>query len=450
MAEERNHTVDVVRALSVAVVAVFHGLIYQASLSPDGTLEAEMWAPPTWVWGLSWLLMSMPAFFACGGFANALVVDKMRRRGTGFSHYLANRGRRFTGGLTLFVTFFAVIASVTAWVGFPDVAAEFSRTLMFLLWFISVYLVIVLFAPLMVRLHDRFGAWVVVAMLLGIVVVDRANLGFGRHDIGQVNMFLVWPLCHQVGIGYQRGWFRRGPAWQAWVVLFGAAAAIVGLVFWFGYPASAVGFANAPSANHLPPTLAMALLGVAQVAWMGLVERSGMFATLSEQAEAGLARLSALMMTVYLWHVPSLLVAGAGLLLMARVLPGAAGVLLSQPVVLFAGIALITVLVPLIGLVEFRLIPQLGTTQDRDLALLSFVLMIAGSMLVWQNGTVLHWRYPLSGLGVVAVWAGTWTMLRASRPAGVERSAVDPLKLAGGGTRPTTAASGDRADGGVS
>ena len=61
--------------------------------------------------------MSMPLFFACGGLANALIVDKMRRRGTGFSHYLANRGRRLTGGLTLFEMVVAVIATVAAWVG---------------------------------------------------------------------------------------------------------------------------------------------------------------------------------------------------------------------------------------------------------------------------------------------------------------------------------------------
>ena len=92
------------------------------------------------------------------------------------------------------------------------------------------------------------------------------------------------------------------------------------------------------------------------------------------------------------------------------------------------GVVLILVLVPLIGLVEYRLIPPLGTSQDRYLALLSYVLMIAGAMLVWRHGTVLHPAYPGSALGVVAIWAGTWTMVRASRPVGVARSADDLLK----------------------
>jgi hypothetical protein len=214
----------------------------------------------------------------------------------------------------------------------------------------------------------------------------------------------------------------------AWAVLLGASAAIAALIFLFGYPASAVGFANAPVANHLPPTLAMALLGIAQAAGMGLVERSGMFASLSGKAEARLARLSALMMTVYLWHVPCLLVGGAGLILLARLMPAAAPALRSQFTVLAVGLLLISVLVPLIGLVEYRLIPPLGTTQDRYLALLSFVLMIAGAMLVWHHGTVVHPLHVWSSLGVLTVWAGAWTMVRASRPAGVEKSTTDALK----------------------
>lgn len=417
-----------VRALSVMIVVLFHGLIYKANIRSDGTIAIGQWAPPTFVFFLSWLLMAMPAFFVCGGFANALIVDKMRARGTGIAHYLANRGRRLTGGLTLFVTFFSLLSTVVASVGYYNMAVQLSGQFMRLLWFISVYLVIVLFAPFLVSLHDRFGGWVIAVMLLAIVLVDRAVFAFGRHDIGQLNMFLVWPLCHQLGIGYQRGWFRRGPVRRTWLALIASSAGIVVLVFYFGYPPSAVGFANAPVANHIPPTLAMALLGIAQAAGMGLVERSGWLDVLSARVEKGLVRLNALMMTVYLWHVPCLLVGGIGLLLLARVLPWAAPVLLWPGTVVAVGVLVMSVLVPAVGWVEFKLIPPLGERQDRDLALLSFLLMIAGSMLVWHNGTVLSIHAPGSTLGVASIWAGAWLMVRASRPAGVAAATDDALK----------------------
>lgn len=417
------------------IVVLFHGFIYKASIGPDGAVSIENWAPPTWVFALSWPLMAMPAFFVCGGFANALIIDKMRARGTGFAHYLANRGRRLTGGLALFVTFFAAVATLVDVLGGFGAAVQLSSHFMRLLWFISVYLVIVALAPLMVDLHDRFGAWVVVVMLVLVLLVDRAVFGHGLSDVGQINMFLVWPLCHQLGIGYQRGWFRSGPVARTWLILAAGVLGIVALIFYFGYPPSAVGFANAPVANHLPPTLAMALLGVVQAAAIGLVERWGIFARLSAPAEARLARLNSLMMTVYLWHIPCLLIGGIGLLLLADALPRLAGLLLLQGTVVAAGVLVMLLVVPAIGWVEYKLIPPLGERQDRNLALVSFCLTIVGTMLVWHYGTVIDPRTPFSSLGVLAIWLGAWLMVRASRPVGVERASDDALKP---GAKPRT------------
>lgn len=428
-ATARNHTVDVARALSVAIVVVFHGFIYQARMTPGG-LEVVSWSPPRFVFWLSWLLMAMPMFFVCGGFANALIVDKMHQRGTGFAHYLANRGRRLTGGLVIFITFFAVVATIVAWTWNLPLAVQLSSSLMHLLWFISVYLVIVLFAPFLVRLHDRFGGWVMVVLVVGIVLVDRAIIGQGNMDVGQINMFLVWPLCHQLGIAYQRGWFRTGPLWRTWLALVAGAAGIVVLITHFGYPESAVGFGNMPVANHIPPTLAMALLGVSQAALLGLVERSGVLARLPERTEQRLARVNALMMTVYLWHVPCLVIGGGILIGLSMLVPALSSFFLAQPVVVAVGFLLVAVICPLVGLAEYKLIPQLGVRQDRDLALLAFCLTIVGCMLVWHFGTVFHPATFSSSIGVLAVWLGAFTMAEASRPIGVAKDGDDRLKPA--------------------
>ncbi|MCC2594627.1 acyltransferase [Tessaracoccus sp. OS52] len=425
--KRRNHTIDVARATSVLIVVVFHGFVYQGAITPDG-LVVDQWHPPRWIFWLSWFLMAMPVFFVCGGFSHALIVDKMRARGTGYGHFLANRGRRLTGGLGIFVTFFAILGSVAAWLWSVEVAVELTSALMKLLWFISVYLVLVLFAPLLVQLHDRFGGWVLVVMMAAILVVDRSIIVDRDTGIGQLNMFLVWPLCHQLGIAYQRGWFRHGRAWRAWLTIILAALGIVVLVTRFGYPESAVGFGNMPVANHIPPTLAMALLGFAQAAVLGLVERAGWLRTLPPRVERFIARLNALMMTVYLWHVPCLLIGGGLLLVVARMVPALSGILVSQPMVVLVGIVLVLVICPLIGALEYKLIPQLGVRQDRDVAILAFLLLIAGSMLVWQFGTVLHPEAFNSAIGVIAMWVGSLTMAEASRPHGVRKDRTDSLK----------------------
>lgn len=427
MSAQRNHTVDVVRLFSVAVVVVFHGFIYQAAKTPSG-IEMVQWAPPRWVFWLSWVLMSMPAFFVCGGFANALIVDKMRERGTGFAHYLANRGRRLTGGLAMFVAVFAVVFTVLALVWDVDAAMRLSAELMFLLWFLSVYLVIVLFAPVLVRLHDRFGAWVLVVLAVGIIIVDRQIFSTGPDPVGQFNMLLVWPFCHQLGIGYERGWFRTGPVWRTWASLGGGVATIVVLIWHFGYPESAVGFANMPLANHIPPTLAMAALGLAQAAGMGLVDRWGVLANLPPRLGAFVARVNAVMMTVYLWHVPCIVAGGAALLAISLAAPAWSSLLLSKPMIVAAGMAVVWFVVPWLAWVEYTLIPPLGVRQDRTWALIAFALMIVGSMLVWHHGTVIHPKSLPATFGVFAILAGQVVMARASRPAGVTRDDADSLK----------------------
>ena len=144
------------------VVVVFHTLLYRITLV-DGHVELVPWAAPQALYPLTWVLMIMPLFFVAGGFGNTLTVDRMYREHTSVGHYLAGRGRRLVGPLVVFVSFCAVLATAAAWLGWLEQAADLSRALMQLLWFITVYLVIVAFAPGLVRLHDRFG---VVPMLV--------------------------------------------------------------------------------------------------------------------------------------------------------------------------------------------------------------------------------------------------------------------------------------------
>lgn len=438
MAKKRNNTVDVARLFSVIIVVIFHGFNFGAVRTQNG-FDLALLAPPRWMFWLTWLLMPMPAFFVCGGFANALISDKARNRENGFTHYLADRGRRLTGGLAIFVGVFAVLSTVVALVWDVNTAITLSRSLMFLLWFISVYLVIVLVAPFMVKLHDRFGAWVLVVMVIGIILVDRQTFTGASETIGQLNMFLVWPLCHQLGIGYARGWFRSGPAWKTWLTFCGGIASIVILIFEFGYPESAVAFANIPLANHLPPTLAMAALGVVQASGMGLFERSGLLDTLPEPLSNAVGKLNAMAMTVYLWHVPCIIAGGAGLAGLAILFPEMTDLLLSRPMVVVASWPVIALAVPFFASIEYRLIPPLGVSQNRTLALIAFTLTVAGSLIVWRNGSIIHPSAILATSGVFAVLIGQLIMARATRPAGVQRDHQDVLKPHRHKTKPGSA-----------
>src|SRR5207244_46517 len=79
------------------------------------------------------------------------------------------------------------------------------------LWFLGVYLVIVLAAPVMMRLHFRFGLWPVLgALTAAVAAVDAVALGAGVPLVGHANYLFVWLAVHQLGYGYADGTLQRG------------------------------------------------------------------------------------------------------------------------------------------------------------------------------------------------------------------------------------------------
>ncbi|MFT3969936.1 MAG: acyltransferase [Micropruina sp.] len=406
---QRNHVIDLSRALSVVVVVTFHCLLYQIVVVDDLPTVLP-WAPQphaAW-WTASWFVMIIPLFFIAGGFAHALVIDRMRAEGRGYPYYLAARARRLVGPLVLFTGFATVLSTAGAWLYSADISIGLSVQFAQLLWFVAIYLVIVGVAPLMVTLHDRSGIWPLAVLTVLAASVDAWSFSTGDPGLRYWNLLTVWPMCHQLGIAYHRGWFRRGPVWVPLAVVAAAAVAIPVLVFGFGYPASSIGLGDIPIANVLPPTVAMIVLACGQTATLGLLERAGVARTLPTRVERGLGVANALAVTTYLWHIPCITIAGGLLFGLSRLAPGLTPVLLSQAGVVLVTWLLIVALVPLIGRLEYRLIPPLARTPGRE-AVGAYLLLTAGTALVWLRGTVMHPSDPWSLAGLLLLGGGmTW------------------------------------------
>ncbi|MFT3861309.1 acyltransferase family protein [Micropruina sp.] len=414
---QRNHLIDLARALSVLVVVTFHCLLYQVVVV-DGRPQVVPWAPQphaAW-WTASWLVMIIPLFFIAGGFAHALVVDKQRAQGRGYTYYLASRAHRLVGPLLIFVGFCTALTTAAAWLGPTGPAVALSVQFAQLLWFIAVYLVIVGVAPFMVTLHDRTPWLPVVVLGVLAIAVDVWSFAAGDFQVRYANLLTVWPLCHQFGIAYHRGWFRTGAAWVPSLVIGLAATTIAVLIFGFGYPGSSIGLGDIPIANVLPPTVAMAVLGAAQVSVLGLLQRAGVAATLSRRNERALALANALAVTTYLWHIPCIVIAGGLLVGLSLLVPPAVGVLLAQPTMVIVTYAVIALVVPRIGRLEYALIPRLGETPARGV-LPAYLLLMLGTALVWHYGTVLHPAQPASAAGLALLAGGmAWLARAASAP----------------------------------
>lgn len=410
----RNHLIDAARVASVAVVVMFHGLLYEVQ-DDAGRPAVVPWGPDRPWWIASWFFMIMPVFFVAGGYAHAVTSDGLVRRGQSYAHHLANRGRRLVGPLVVFLTAATLVSSVGAWTTDAARAIELSAQFAQLLWFIAVYLVIVAAAPFLVAWHDRWGALVMLPMLLAAVAIDAWAFRSGNHELRYWNLLTVWPLCHQFGIAYHRGWFPRGPVWLPVAALATAAVTIPVLIGWFGYPMSAVGLATIPIANVQPPTVAMAVLGFAQAGVLGLLERAGLLARLSDAAQRGLAVANALLMTTYLWHIPCILAAGLALFGVSRLVPGLTWLLLSQPMVVAVSLAIVVLVVPWIGRVDLRLVPPIGDDPPLVPTVLAYAVLTAGVGLVWRTGTTLHPDAPWSALGLALTFGGAALLARTAR-----------------------------------
>lgn len=412
MKPPRNHVIDVARAASIIVVVVYHGLLYQIDLTSEG-ITVEPWAAPTVVYPLTWILMIMPLFFVAGGFANSVTIDRLRGTPHPYATYLRERGRRLTGPTLLFVTTSAVISTLGAAIAGTADARVMSQRFMILLWFLAVYLVIIAVAPLMVKLQDWAGVWPLVALWILGLVVDGFAFGDGRLGLLDLNYLIVWLGVHQLGIAYNRGWFRKGPVWIPWLSIVGGLALVAFLVLSAGYPPSAVAFADIPVANVQPPTTAMAALAVSHCGVLALIERSGYLTHLSERASRALAVVNALMVTTYLWHLLGIIGAGILLVGLSCLLPAAQPWLLHQLTIAVVGLLITSVLVPQVAKLEARLIPAPhGPVRARQVGA-AYATLVLGVIAVWSRGAVFLPSAPASLTAVVLVWVGAALMRHA-------------------------------------
>lgn len=415
----RNVPVDLARAASILVVVWFHLSFFQLSATDSGGLVPELaismrsLGPVGWFG--SWFLQIMPLFFVAGGFANTLVVDRLVTEGHGYGYYLARRGRRLIGPLGLYLGFGTLVGTVLAWTVDPATGAGITEMATNILWFLAVYLVIILIAPAMVAAHDRWGTGVLALLLAGSLLVDMLSFATGELDVREVNLLLVWPFAHQLGIAYARGWLRHQRPVRSWLTMAGAVLGIVALLRIAPYPTSAVGLGDQMISNLAPPTTPLALLALAQTAALALVEHhAGARLRRSARLQKVLDVLNAVAMTVYLWHLP-IIALSVGVLLLPSALAGQpVAFLLSTPFYTLVAVPLIVLLVPLIGLVERSLIPPMGQRQSTLLTLGGMLVLMIGLELIRSHGMALHPAVPWSGVGPVVFAVGAAMLARGS------------------------------------
>jgi hypothetical protein len=267
------------------------------------------------LWILTWVLQVMPLFFFVGGFSNLTSWRATKRKGGDYFTFVSGRVDRLMKPCATFIGIWIAVA-VALHVAAPSLARQLEPALAIIakpLWFISVYLIVIALAPAMLRLHERFGIAVPVAMAVAAATVDVVRLAFDVPLIGYLNFAFVWLFAHQLGFFYGDGSLGSVSKRRLAALAAAGLVALVALTQLGPYSTSMVGVADGRVSNNDPPSICI----VAHSMWLicaAMLVR-GPVSRWLQGARPWRAVIAAnsMIMTVFLWHLTALL---AGVLLL--------------------------------------------------------------------------------------------------------------------------------------
>jgi hypothetical protein len=178
-----------------------------------------------------------------------------------------------------------------------------------LVWFLGVYLVLVAVAPLLVRLS---GPWAVAAWLVVILGVDLLRIHVNE-AIGWANLILVWGLFAALGTRLDRLRTLPRALLAAGAIVF-AASAIIAIVIGPYSPALISTDAVEGISNLAPPTIVLALVGLAQICILLLLWPLLQRVLDRDRLWVPVAIFASRAMEIYLWHMLVFTLAIAGML----------------------------------------------------------------------------------------------------------------------------------------
>ena len=238
------------------------------------------------------------------------------------------------------------------------------------LWFLAAYLLVQALAPRMIGLHARFGMLVPAGLLLGALATDALRFvlaagtlgiprapatgyGIGSELFGIPNVAFVWLFAQQVGFFLFDGWFARRRAWQLLGLIAVGYLGIWALVSLGGYSWNML-------SNQWPPTAPLAILAIVQAAALTLLHRPLTALMRTRAAQGAVLLIGSRLMTVYLWHLPMIMVLIGVELMVPLPMPAPGSPLWWWTRVPFLLVVLVAVWLLSLWLVRFERAPRMG------------------------------------------------------------------------------------------
>jgi acyltransferase-like protein len=300
--ETRNRYVDFLRAASITVVVIGHWLT-AAPFVDQGTLKlGDMLHLAPWTQWLTWALQVMPLFFIVGGYANGASWEAARKAGHGYNLWIATRLKRLVGPVVPLLIIWSLLGILAHWLGVrPQMIRAGSQAAFLPTWFLAVYLMVVVTAPITFGAWRRFGIASFWGLAMAAVAIDTVAFAFNLPLLRWANYVFVWFAVHQIGYLWRDGRIT-GPAralpWAA-----GGLALLVFLVTMASYPVSMITVPGEQVSNSRPPTIALLALGMFH---------GGLVLAVENPLRRWLRRLwpwtvtvfvNGTIMTLFLWHL---------------------------------------------------------------------------------------------------------------------------------------------------
>lgn len=325
--DSRDRVVDLLRAVSIAVVVLWHWTFSITQWRHGALRMPNPIGDVPGLWAGTWLLQVMPLFFLVGGYANQAGWDGVLRTGGGARQFWAKRFGRLVRPVAVYVGCWTVVDLAWQASGGRSVL-DWGMVVFVPLWFLGVYVGVVALVPLTARLHARRPGTTLATLAAGVLLADLLRLGpeLAVGPVGLAGSALVWIFCHQLGYVW-RSWTTASalrdaapaPAAdpvggspeaavrrQAVGLVVGGFGALVALTAIGPYPASMVAVRGEDVSNMFPTTACIAALAVFQLGLVLLVRPVLTRWLQRRRVWRTVVAANGVAMTVFCWHMTAL------------------------------------------------------------------------------------------------------------------------------------------------
>jgi surface polysaccharide O-acyltransferase-like enzyme len=310
--DSRDRVVDLLRAVSIAVVVLWHWTFSITQWRHGALRMPNPIGDVPGLWAATWLLQVMPLFFLVGGYANQAGWDGVVRAGGGARRFWAKRFGRLVRPVAVYVGCWTVVDLAWRASGGRSVV-DWGMVVFVPLWFLGVYVGVVALVPLTARLHTRHRIATLVTLAIGVLAADGLRLGADVDSsvVGLVGSALVWIFCHQLGYLWRDWTTGAAPTTvrpKARLLLGGGLGALVALTQLGPYSSSMVAVRGEDVSNMFPTTACIAALAVFQLGVV-LTVRPALTGWLRHRRVwRTVVAANGVAMTVFCWHMTALVV----------------------------------------------------------------------------------------------------------------------------------------------